>query len=79
MHRTTVMLPEDLKTRASELASRQGVSLGELIRRSLEAAVEAPQESRAADPLLADDATFQGETPRDLARHHDHYLYDEDP
>lgn len=79
MHRTTVMLPENLKTRASELARRQGVSLGELIRRSLEAALEVPEKGRAADSLLADDAIFQGDTPRDLARHHDRYLYDEDP
>lgn len=78
MHRTTLMLPADLKTRAQRRARDLGVSLGELIRRALEAELgHAADARRSADPLFADTAIFTGSTPPDLAARHDHYLYDE--
>jgi len=36
MHRTTILLPEDLRRRAESAAASQGLSLSELIRRQLE-------------------------------------------
>ncbi len=72
--RTTIMLPTDLKHRAEQVARIEGVSLGELIRVSLE---ERLQRSHARDPLFADEAVFRGETPTDLAHEHDRYLYND--
>lgn len=74
MKRTTVMLPAALKTRAMRAAREQGISFGELLRRSLEAAVQAPA-TQYEDPVFTDAAVFEGPAPADLAAEHDGYLY----
>lgn len=79
MHRTTIMLPEDLKRRASQRAERLGISLGELIRQALDRLLVEPAPSDASDPLLAFDNAFQGPSPPDLAQNHDAYLYGDEP
>jgi predicted DNA-binding protein len=78
MKRTTVMIPEDLKTRAERRARRTGSSLGALVRESLEAALREPV-AAAEDPLFADRAVFRGSLPKDLAAEHDTYLYGDEP
>ncbi len=78
MKRTTVMLPADLRRRAFARARERGVSLGELIRESLDSALPAAAPARADDPLFTDAAVFAGKAPRDLAAAHDRYLYGED-
>ena len=40
MKRTTIMIPEDLKIRATRRANAIGISLGEFIRESLEKALK---------------------------------------
>ena len=35
MHRTTIMLPEDLKTKVEEFSRRKGLSLGEVVREAM--------------------------------------------
>ncbi len=76
MNRTTIMLPPDLKARAERRARDRGISLGELIRQSLATALTAAGTPRlASDPLFADDATWDGDTPPDLSAEHDRYLY----
>ena len=74
MQRTTVMIPADLKARADAWARAQGVSLGELVRDALFKVISS-KERPQADSLFADTAVFHGETPFDLARDHDRYLY----
>jgi hypothetical protein len=74
MKRTTVMLPADLKTRAMRAARAQGISFGELLRRSLEAAVQTP-DTHYEDPVFTDDAVFEGPAPADVSAEHDGYLY----
>ena len=69
------MLPEELRRRAFRRAKQRGVSLGELIRESLDAAVPRSPSSRADDPLFSDETVFRGRAPKDLAREHDRYLY----
>lgn len=69
-----MILPHDLKARASRRARELGVSLRELIRTSLEAAVaksRAPNE----DSFLSDAATYDERVPADLSQRHDEYLY----
>ena len=79
MKRTTVMLPLELKARAERLARARGISFGELVRRSLSAAVEPPAGAKYdEDPLLADSVVFEGNTPEDLSGRHDTYLYGTD-
>src|SRR5262249_53904573 len=57
MKRTTVMLPEALRRRAAFRARQRGISLGELIRDSLDAAL--PGASYDQDPLF-EDVIFDG-------------------
>lgn len=77
MHRTTILLPEDLKRRASKLARREGVSLAELIRSALEERLAA-RTSWANDPLwkALEPMDFLPDSPTDLAANHDAYLYE---
>lgn len=77
MRRTTVMLPADLHRRAILRARQRGVSLGELIRDSLGAAVPNPTYEADGDPLY-EDVVFDGPGPADTAKNHDQYLYDEE-
>jgi hypothetical protein len=74
MIRTSLMLPADLKARATRTAREHGISFGELVRRSLRAAVDAPA-TAYDDPVFADEAVFDGPAPTDLAAEHDGYLY----
>jgi len=79
MHRTTILLPEDLRRRAESVAASQGLSLSELIRRQL-AKVASPatkSPSRRDDPLFKNWKPSGKATPRDLSTDHDRYLYDE--
>ena len=76
MKRTSLMLPAELKARATRAARQRGISFGELVRRSLEAVVDNPA-TVYDDPLFADDAVFDGPSPTDLAAEHDDYLYGE--
>lgn len=79
MHRTTVLLPSSLRGKANHLAHQLGVSLGELIRGSLCEKLEHSRQSHPKpDIFFADQNFFTGETPADLAVHHDQYLYGED-
>ena len=73
MQRTTIMLPPDLVSRAKKQAKSEGISLGELIRRSMS---DRLKKKTAADPLF-DLPVFEGGTPEDLAENHDKYLYGE--
>ncbi|MHC4136453.1 MAG: CopG family transcriptional regulator [Planctomycetota bacterium] len=79
MKRTTVMLPAGLRARAIAHARQLGISMGELIRRSMESMLAGSQEA-GGDPLVADEAVFDGPLPDDLASNHDRYLYgDKEP
>ena len=69
------MLPIDLKQRATSLASRLGVSLGELIRQSLEAALRGNAGEVHEDPLFADRAVYKGPVPPNTSADHDELLY----
>jgi len=78
MQRTTVMLPQDLKLQAERHARELGVSLGKLIRESLEAMIRGSDGDRSTvDPFFSDNAVYVGEAPRDLSVNHDGYLYGE--
>lgn len=75
MHRTTIMLPEDLLAEARARAGSEGLSLAELIRRGLEQFLgHGRKADKTADPFLADNTTFSSGVG-DLAENHDTYLY----
>jgi len=77
MKRTTIMLPEALRRRALFRAKQKGVSLGELIRDSLGAALPGELYGDQPDPLF-EDVIFDGPAPADLSGRHDEYIYDEE-
>ena len=71
MEKTTINLPADLKRKAEQEARKKGVSLAELIRQLLSRVVQA----READPFFENTMVFKGDSPADLSRNHDDYLY----
>lgn len=73
MNRTTILLPATLRSKAAGVAKKKGISLSELIRRGLEAAVA--RDRGADDPLFADGAVFTGDAPADASTRHDADLY----
>lgn len=72
MHRTTILLPEDLRRRASREAEAIGISLSELIRRRLAAGLDEEEPGR---PRFFTRKPWTGPGPSDVALHHDDYLY----
>jgi hypothetical protein len=76
MDRTTIMLPSDLKIRASNQAKKERISLGQFIREALKKSLDSEnRKSTDDDPLFLDNAVFEGTTPENLASNHDGYLY----
>ena len=75
MDRTTIMLPQALKARASRRASKLRISLGEFIRRSVEALLRADTSLGGEDPLLNDEEVYSGAVPDSLSEDHDRHLY----
>jgi hypothetical protein len=79
MKRTTIMLPAKLKASAERRARKCGMSLGSLIRLSLERELaNGDGNVGSGDPFLSDNVTFRDGGPRDVARNHDRYLYGEE-
>ena len=77
MKRTTIMLPQGLRQRALLRAKQKGISLGELIRDSLDAALPGVTYDAQADPLF-EDVIYEGPAPSDASAKHDAYLYDDE-
>jgi len=76
MDRTTIMLPPELKTRASNQAKKMRISLGQYIREALQKSLDMENRPEANnDSFFLDNAVFNGATPEDLASDHDGYLY----
>jgi hypothetical protein len=76
MHRTTLLLPGELKTASENYARARRISLGALIRAQLAALVATPEaEARTQDPLFSGFSAFDGAAPRNLAVQHDLALY----
>jgi hypothetical protein len=78
MKRTTIMIPNELKTRATRHAKKIGMSLGGFIREALEKAMEVENHRSGKDdedPFFSDKTVFSGKSPSDLSANHDDYLY----
>jgi hypothetical protein len=73
MKRTTIMFPDRLMSRAEKLARQEGVSLGQLIRVTMEERV-AISNGHKRDPLFADDCTYEDDLPGDVSANLDKYL-----
>ena len=75
MHRTTIMLPEELKSKAKQRAQSYGVSLGELIRLALERYLKPVLPGENKDPYLSCTLVFdEPGGPTDISERHDDYL-----
>ena len=76
MHRTTILLSEDLRARAETAARQRGITLSELVRRLLTTAVhDKKSSSREGDPLFRPRRLMAHPGPPDMAANHDEYLY----
>ena len=75
MYRTTIMLPEELKSRVVRESASLGVSLGEFVRGALAAALDDGTSSEDNDTLFSDHASYAGKAPKNAAASHDDYLY----
>lgn len=73
MHRTTILLPDDLRRRADREAKALGISLSELIRRRLAQPAKETSEER---PRFFTRKPWTGSGPSDTAANHDSYLYE---
>jgi hypothetical protein len=71
------MLPDDLKSQVSRIARDSGMSLGEIIRESLESWLKGQKKQLTGDPLFHDVPVFEGSVPQDYSLNHDKYLYGE--
>ena len=74
MHRTTIMLPEELKTKAKHRAQQDGISLGQLVRLAVEDYLAPRGQDNEVDPFFADKETWDGPVPADYSINHDKYL-----
>ena len=74
MTRTTIMLPPDLKLRAEREARRRGISLGQILRHSLETELRAGSHRALGDSFFADAAVYRGKVPRDLSTRIDEHI-----
>jgi hypothetical protein len=72
MHRTTILLPTDLRRRADREAKALGISLSELIRRRLGADGAT---DKSPSPRFFTRLPWTGQGPSDTAANHDDYLY----
>lgn len=70
MHRTTILLPSELRRRADHEAKALGITLSELIRRRLAEGVTEP-----VRPKFFARQPWSGPGPDDTAANHDAYLY----
>ncbi|MCA1743776.1 MAG: hypothetical protein ABR542_07625 [Desulfonatronovibrio sp.] len=76
MQRTTVMIPKELKAQAVRCAEMTGVSLGQLIRDSLQKEIEHAQtQVHSQDSFFEDKEIYEGEAPLDSSVDHDNYIY----
>jgi hypothetical protein len=75
MMRTTLMLPEKLKSRAKREARRLGVSLGQFIRTAVEGNLKQPKlKVDHPHPFFDDDFVIVDDGPTDVAENHDRYI-----
>ena len=74
MNRTTVVLPQELKLRATERARREGIPFAELVRQAIESRLDSPSPRVGDDPLFDDVPVFEGAVPPNLSEDHDAYL-----
>lgn len=72
MHRTTILLPNELRRSADREAKALGISLSELIRRRLAADGGAGKTER---PRFFARQPWTGQGPSDTVANHDNYLY----
>lgn len=75
MHRTTVLLPEKLKTKANVKANTLGISLGEFIRLSIESSLKSQFSEKKNDPFIQDTNIFTKCSSTDCSINHDDYIY----
>ena len=75
MHKTTIMLPIELKHLAEQEAHRRGISLGEVIRIALKELTRSTKKKKKRDSLFDMNLVYHGSCKNDLSISHDEHLY----
>ena len=78
MHRTTIMIPEDLKTRIEDFSRKKGLSMGEVVREAVKELLMRSDESKG-DSFFCDKVVYKEDAPKDISLKHDEYLYGDKP
>jgi len=74
MHRTTILLPEDLKAEVEKFSRKKGLSLGEVVREAMRDLLK-KAEDQTEDSFFCDKAVYKEDIPKDFSRNHDEHLY----
>lgn len=74
MHRTTIMLPDDLKAKAEAVSRKKGLSLSQFVREAMKDLLK-KYEGGEKDSFFTDQAVFTGSAPKDISEKPDDYLY----
>jgi metal-responsive CopG/Arc/MetJ family transcriptional regulator len=75
MERTTIMLPETLRTRIQAAAAKMHISLGEFIRLASEQYISRESRKWKDDPLVSGDYVIDAPAPANVSENIDKYLY----
>lgn len=75
MHRTTILLPLDLRRKLEARARRDGMTFSKLVREVLAQFLGRGHDAWERDPFLSSKRIYRGRVPRDLSHNHDDHLY----
>jgi len=80
MKKTTILLPEDLRNRASRRAYSRGISFGQLAREAIEKYLTEENRKRDdTDPFFDDCEVFEASAPEDGSTDFEDSLYGSKP
>lgn len=75
MHRTTILLPFDLRRRLEARARRDGLTFSQLVRDALAQFIGRGGDAWESDPFFSSKRVYRGKVPRDLSKSVDDHLY----
>ncbi len=75
MHRTTILLPLDLRRKLEARARHDGTTFSQLVREVLAAFLGRGEDAWERDTFFSSKRIYRGRVPRDLSHSHDDHLY----
>lgn len=75
MHRTTILLPLELRRKLESRAQRSGKTFSQLVREALAQFLEGGGDAWESDPFFSSQRVYRRKVPTDLSRNADDHLY----